>query len=1063
MLGNSQAHLHTRRAAERTPTLGVMVVRRSTGAPVAGVPVVAEIETRAGTRIALGLLATDHVGYASFRLGHPPKDEVAHVWVAAYGRGDARVDALPAIALPGSHPLVTLEIDDAAAPAHGTPSLPSYQDPCAEDWLQSPASLASRRPVSVGDEGCEVLLPGNLAVHEFRFRQVVRDVETPIRLTVVTEDPCTPTDVEFDPPLCVRHGMLHEYQLAWCPLGHSLGELVYSLPLAPCESVNLAVIDWSRRDDVARREATSVDEDLLHAQRRDRTVEETVRATLDEWQRGGSAQGGIGLTVPLGPVGLSFGGGGGYTTSSGSRDVAANGVQTLADAVAQASSAVRRIHSTVVVQARQNERDVVETRTVTNHNHCHALTVLYYEVLRHWRVVARRASTDDLVLVRYPLVTFDRRTVLCHAHVLRPALLDPGLAACFDAVERLACRAPTSTAVATQGVLTEIELHVTTGAEATNLRVYVNVVTASGERVPTVFVDPVNHHDFSGGGPTRWLNPADAKYVAGEEAVDLLAPGHVDVLRVRLERPLVESDARKIELGLLKRSRSRLSGPPTGWSVDALRAIGTIGGSQRVVYDGPVRQRAAPPTPLEGAADGRGAIGVELRRTPPEAASEAPGADECCEQRLLAHLGCHAAYYNRVLWLAEDPGERAMRFDRYPAPEGSGRLLDAIENRIVAVVGDWVGFPARGPDGRGAKAADLADDPVVTRIVSLPTRGVFAEAQLGHCTACEKRDVTRFWDWQESPCPEKAPPITEVSPRSRAQATAVAPTVPAAGLGVAAPPAAPDPGAMLKSVLEMLSTPDVFRDMSGAEQVAALLGKLVEGAVALRKAELEAGRDDAEAPRGGGVLPAPPTGGAPAPPRRPASQAEQVNDGIAVIRGARVEIGQAEVERRVGEQLDRLGDDPDAAPEGYTFASFDLEIRSVSRPAVATSEEERVLVHGRLRGVGGETTRGPTMTSPWYSFVFEGAGVGRGADLGAVHRLGPVGFSTSERLPLPDGFVGRRCVVRAAFAGIGTAVGFLRVQFPDLDATAQFLVTDATAAVAFDASGTITSVRREGT
>ena len=37
--------------------------------------------------------------------------------------------------------------------------------------------------------------------------------------------------------------------------------------------------------------------------------------------------------------------------------------------------------------------------------------------------------------------------------------------------------------------------------------------------------------------------------------------------------------------------------------------------------------------------------------------------------------------------------------------------------------------------------------------MSLPTRGVFGEAKLGHCNASEELDDTKFWNWQTSPIP----------------------------------------------------------------------------------------------------------------------------------------------------------------------------------------------------------------------------------------------------------------------------------------------------------------------
>ena len=36
------------------------------------------------------------------------------------------------------------------------------------------------------------------------------------------------------------------------------------------------------------------------------------------------------------------------------------------------------------------EREQMTTKVIANHNHCHALTMQYWEVLRHFAVSARR-------------------------------------------------------------------------------------------------------------------------------------------------------------------------------------------------------------------------------------------------------------------------------------------------------------------------------------------------------------------------------------------------------------------------------------------------------------------------------------------------------------------------------------------------------------------------------------------------------------------------------------------------------------------------------------------------
>ncbi len=56
--------------------------------------------------------------------------------------------------------------------------------------------------------------------------------------------------------------------------------------------------------------------------------------------------------------------------------------------------------------------------------------------------------------------------------------------------------------------------------------------------------------------------------------------------------------------------------------------------------------------------------------------------------------------------------------------------------------------------------AEAFDHP--TSVVALPTRGVLGEAVLGRCPSAEKIDLTRFWNWKDSPGDE----ATAISPIS---------------------------------------------------------------------------------------------------------------------------------------------------------------------------------------------------------------------------------------------------------------------------------------------------------
>lgn len=105
--------------------------------------------------------------------------------------------------------------------------------------------------------------------------------------------------------------------------------------------------------------------------------------------------------------------------------------------------------------------------------------------------------------------------------------------------------------------------------------------------------------------------------------------------------------------------------------------------------------------------------------------------------------------------------------------------------------------------------------------MSVPTRGVFAEAVMGACNSCEMKDESRFWRWEESPNPDQPTPINPI------QTTPPQRTDPGGGLDSTAfptpminiqnAPGAPDPGATVAGALGLLGKSDVFSNITGIE------------------------------------------------------------------------------------------------------------------------------------------------------------------------------------------------------------------------------------------------------
>src|SRR5262249_45704067 len=102
--------------------------------------------------------------------------------------------------------------------------------------------------------------------------------------------------------------------------------------------------------------------------------------------------------------------------------------------------------------------------------------------------------------------------------------------------------------------------------------------------------------------------------------------------------------------------------------------------------------------------------------------------------------------------------------------------------------------------------------------MSVPTKGVFAEAVIGACNSCEKKDDTRFWRWEESPIPEEPSPISAVSTASprRAPPDLRPAELPDPIVHYQQVPNSPGPTG-LAAALKLIGTPNVFRDLTGLD------------------------------------------------------------------------------------------------------------------------------------------------------------------------------------------------------------------------------------------------------
>jgi len=679
----------------------------------------------------------------------------------------------------------------------------------------------------------------------------------------------------------IAHGHLLHFKSEWIADGYSLGDLLYSLPLAPGQKKQLVVFDWERRESAANSQSVEVEENLSNSLTRDRDILEIAKGSVSETLRGSSRASTGGASGAVGGVlgGLVFGVSGGYSTASSRasqdsfRQVSSSDQQRLSDRLVQSANAVRNMRSTVIQTVAQGERFEVSAESVANYNHCHALTIQYYEVLRHFKIRQRFAEARECLFVPLLMSAFDLKKTLRWRESLSAGLLDQRLRIGFDAGDRVShewkdSNFPSGT-YASEPILTAAgELKIRLSLQ----RPLDEIVEVDDTDRPPVFAGignfpPVWHKKKVGRIiVANWSklekvvgNPAEFYENYLQNVPDKDAVFH-QMLGERMTRQFVDSllftlqDEAGLSIGSVPVDASvssryarngllsvtlRITGPTNlprdrfhylRISIDPAKDI-LSEGSFATVQAGSMRYRTRHFT---YALFSYLRLNDDLTATDGVALYTGPTADELKDPRredlvvvnkLIAHLNDNLEHYHKQIWMGMSDQRRFMLLDGiFLNGKGEGRsVASLVQNELLTIVGNSLVFPVApglnlNPDfGMKESLTDFymtaAADPIS---VSVPTKGVFAEAVMGKCNSCEKIDDSRFWRWEESPIPDSPTAINPVSTDSRrADPGALqAQALPASLVSIQNAPNAPDPSG-LAATLGVLGQASLFKDITG--------------------------------------------------------------------------------------------------------------------------------------------------------------------------------------------------------------------------------------------------------
>ncbi len=258
------------------------------------------------------------------------------------------------------------------------------------------------------------------------------DLTNPIRWQDAPDDHA---NLSLYQAVTIATGHVLHYKSVFKADGYSLGDLIYSLALAPGQKKEIVVFDATHSLQARETQQISQAENLSAAIVDDREILDQLGGNINEAMQGSSSahtsgvSAGFGAGALVGPVGAVLGVSGGTADSSSSaQQSSSRGVsqffgEKLRQSIMQNAASYRQLNASVVTTVSEGQRYAATTEVVANHNHCHALTMMYFEVLRHYAIYQELSSVEECVFVPLLMTDFSTENIFKWRDVLAMHLL----------------------------------------------------------------------------------------------------------------------------------------------------------------------------------------------------------------------------------------------------------------------------------------------------------------------------------------------------------------------------------------------------------------------------------------------------------------------------------------------------------------------------------------------------------------------------------------------------------------------------------------------------------------
>ncbi|MEO8110131.1 MAG: hypothetical protein ABI594_08870 [Ginsengibacter sp.] len=739
-----------------------------------------------------------------------------------------------------------------------------------------------------------VKLPSSILAYDDYTKNVADGLLQELLIPIELKD----NQSQVIPQLIKIHlGYIAEFKQKWTFVSTQLGEIVHSLALAPGESRNITIIDWKRSQITSKKEDTGVSEQLTNELVHRRALDEVTTATAREHVQGrtdveggtiggsmavaggasgNAGAGGKGKTDALGvPADVTAAAGaatstgagmvisGGYakgtvtSSNDGERTVTGNLSQDIMDTVSQKASNLRSLWSVVVAEDNQTENKQINTRNVTNYNHSHALTIQYYEVLHRYRAETTLSNVVPILYLPYHPLKFNIELIVKYWGILK-SYLDSG----NELVKKME---PVITYYNSGGAIYD------TKKDLILKKIGVSV-TISKEVAEIEKADLVNRID----GATIHNNPGRPWAEAPTINIPNVTNGNVRNINANAAPP-------HNYLPLEFNSESAIPAVPSPISFNKI-IINSLDANNLDIYikftfdnKGEEIIRDINVTgirTINGIAEYQLPIQyinlIDKKRPSDQMISE-----------IVNHFNAHRYFFTRILLQSIEQEQLIDLIQGVLITANTEKiyLTDLIDFAPIGITDNTIIFklkkfstetkstteneklvfdhftlkdknPLPQPDYvesikkivtyySAIKDLPNSKDPTnapVSDDIYLPTSGIFAEAILGRSNASEKIDITRFYNWQDSPIPHLAPEIAPVDPNADLNKGPLNTTsnIPGSVLNIINPPAVPDPTGLAAS-LQAVQNGNMFRDMSKSETLLGVLTNLSNFSTELAK------------------------------------------------------------------------------------------------------------------------------------------------------------------------------------------------------------------------------------